>query len=275
MQKRLFTTVHEGWLKLSFTSFAVSDRSWGERLYDYSEILYRHLRFIEHHYVERGLEYSYERPAITLDFTTEGEAARFCDEVLARIEMQLSDNGDALASRMLHDLAYIRKDLQRAFDRNDEVTAFDRSLSLEGVSLDETSLEALVLFLFEESYKEYELIVIYAYAQTVVKDKRLSEIFQILIDESKFHLKSFAHLMAKLGILTVPRMVTQEIYRIDAIDQFLLDGIDEEKAAKEECRKLAKAVDNEMLSAFFDFINFQEDYHITLMQEALKRMEKA
>jgi ferritin len=273
MQKRLFTTVHEGWLKLLFSAFAVKDREWGEKLYDYSEILYRHLRFIENLYVQKKIEYSYERPAIRLSFTTEGEAAMFCDEVLERIELQLSDNGDPLAKRMLSDLRYIRATLQREFTRSEKVTAFDRSLTLDGIELEKGSLDALVLFLFEESYKEYELVVIYSYAQTVVEDKRLGEIFQILIDESKFHLKSFARMMAEMGILAVPRMVTQEIYKFDSLKKFLEDGIEEEKGAREQCRALAEAVDNEVLQQFFDFINFQEDYHITLMQEALERIE--
>ncbi|WP_457594553.1 iron-binding protein [Hydrogenimonas sp.] len=272
MAKRLFTTVHEGWLKLLFASFAVEDRGWGERLYDHSEILYRHLRFLETIFVQKGIEYSYERPAIELDFRTEGEAARFCDEALGRIESQLSHSGDPLASRMLHDLAYIRSELQASFGREAEVTAFNKSLTLEGKALEKASLDALVLFLFEESYKEYELIVIYSYAQTTVDDKRLTEIFQILIDESKFHLKSFARMMAQMGILAVPRMVTQEIYRFDSLERFLKEGIEEEKGAKEQCRALAEAVNDEELRRFFDFINYQEDYHITLMHEALERI---
>jgi len=273
MQKRLFVTMHEGWLKLLFSSFAVNDREWGEKLYDYSEILYRHLRFVETIYVNKKIEYSYERPAIELSFKTEGEVARFCDEALARIESQLSDNGDPLAQRMLNDLRYIRSTLQAEFERSEAVTAFNKSLTLDGMTLEKKARDALVLFLFEESYKEYELIIIYSYAQTIVNDKRLSEIFQILIDESKFHLKSFARMMAKMGILAVPRMVTQEIYQFASLKKFLEDGIEEEKGAKEQCRALAEAVEHEELQKFFNFINFQEDYHITLMQEALERIK--
>lgn len=272
MQKRLFTTIHEGWLKLLFSSFAMEDREWGEKLYDYSEILYRHLRFVETIYVKKKIEYSYERPAIPLSFTTEGEAARFCDEVLERIELQLSDDGDPLASRMLHDLSYIRGELRRNFDRTTKVTAFDKSMTIDGVEFKQEALAALMLFLFEESYKEYELIVVYSYAQTQVDDKRLAEIFQVLIDESKFHLKSFARMMAKMGILAVPRMVTQEIYRFNSLETFLRDGIEEERNAKDQCRALAEAVEDERFQEFFNFINYQEDYHITLMEEALERI---
>ncbi len=273
MAERVFTTMHEGWLRLLFTSFAVNDREWGERLYDYSEILYRHMRFVETLFVEKKIEYSYERPSIALEFKSEGEAARFCHEGIEKILEQMNESGDPLASRIIHDLRYISSTLEREFEREGEVTAFDKSLKLDGVELEKSSLDALVLFLFEESYKEYELIIIYSYAQTVVESKRLFEIFQILIDESKFHLKSFALLMAKLGILAVPRMVTQEIYRFDSLKRFLTEGIEEEKGAKEQCRALAEAVDEEKLREFFDFINFQEDYHITLMKEALEIIE--
>jgi rubrerythrin len=272
MQKRLFTTIHEGWLKLLFTSFAVNDREFGETLYDYSEILYRHLRFLEDMYVKRGIEYNWERPGIKLSYETEGEAARYCDAALEAIERQLVDNGDPLAQRMLQDLTYIRGVLQAAFGRDSRIEAFNRSMTIDGVSFEQEALAALMLFLFEESYKEYELVVIYSYAQTQVEDKRLHEIFQILIDESKFHLKSFARMMAKMGILAVPRMVTSEIYRFDSLKKFLEDGIEEERGAKEQCRALAEAVDNEAFQKFFTFINYQEDYHITLMEEALERI---
>jgi rubrerythrin len=91
------------------------------------------------------------------------------------------------------------------------------------------------------------------------------------VDESFFHLKSFGEMMAKMGILGVPRVVMKELYQIENIVKFLENGIQEELAAKEECKKLAQAVVNESreLAAFFDFINNQEDYHIELMKDAL------
>jgi len=52
--------------------------------------------------------------------------------------------------------------------------------------------------------------------------------------------------------------------------------IEEEIAAKDECRKLSDAVgkDAPQLAKFFDFINYQENYHIELMTEALAHFEK-
>jgi Mn-containing catalase len=75
--------------------------------------------------------------------------------------------------------------------------------------------------------------------------------------------------MADLGILSIPRFITSEIYAIGSLEQFLLEGIDEENAAKEECRAIAQSIGHEGLRNFFNFINTQESYHIALMQEAL------
>ena len=79
-------------------------------------------------------------------------------------------------------------------------------------------------------------------------------------------------MLSKMGILAIPRTLMKEIYKREDIKQFLLDGIEEEKAAKEECVKLARAVKDEELSKFFEFINFQENYHIELMQKAIKNL---
>jgi len=82
--------------------------------------------------------------------------------------------------------------------------------------------------------------------------------------------------MAKMGILAVPRTIMKEVYQVEDVVSFLKAGIDEELAAKEECRKLSEAVaqDNAQLAKFFDFINNQENYHIALMKEALDYYEK-
>jgi len=126
-----------------------------------------------------------------------------------------------------------------------------------------------VQFLFEEIYKEYELIITYTYSQIHTDSAKLALIFEDLIYESLYHLKSFCAIAAKLGMLAVPRVVMKEVYKFDDLKKFLEDGIQEELAAKEQCKALSSAIKDEELSRFFEFINYQEDYHITLMQEAL------
>lgn len=78
-----------------------------------------------------------------------------------------------------------------------------------------------------------------------------------------------------MGILGVPRVIHKSLYQVEDVTQFLKDGIDEELAAKEQCKELSDAVakDSDELAKFFDFINYQENYHIELMKDALKHYE--
>jgi len=46
-------------------------------------------------------------------------------------------------------------------------------------------------------------------------------------------------------------------------------AIAEEEAAKVMCKELSDAIKDEELSKFFDFINYQESYHIELMKKLL------
>jgi len=148
---------------------------------------------------------------------------------------------------------------------------FDGKRVYPNVDLTDEARDALTIFLFEESYKEYELIMVYNYSKANSDNAFLNRIFQILIDESFFHLRSFGQMMAEMGILAVPRSLMEEIYKFDDLEQFLKDGIQEEIGAKEECKRLAAAVSDssEHFAAFFTFINNQENYHIALMEEAL------
>ncbi len=268
----LFKSMHETWVKALFGSFALDHSSFQEQLYDFSEILYRHLRWMENECIANNVAYSYERDMLQISARTVGEVALWCDEALENLQQSISGES-AMEQRILHDLDFMRFSLTSQKQNENPVVAFDRNLRYGADAFDEETLGTLLRFLFDESYKEYELIVIYSYAQRQINDQRVHEIFQTLIDESKFHLKSFARMMAKLGILSIPRFITKEICEIDSLTDFLKAGIDEEIAAKEECRAIAAAINHEELQQFFTFINFQEDYHITLMEEALGRFE--
>ena len=142
-------------------------------------------------------------------------------------------------------------------------------LGKKSKSLNKTQIDALTIFLFEEVYKEYELILVYAYMQQRTKDITQFNVFQDLIDESHFHLKSFGNMMAKLGILALPRELHELTYIVKDLKQFVTDGIAEEEAAKVMCKELSDAIKDEELSKFFDFINYQESYHIELMKKLL------
>jgi len=267
--KNTMIEVHEVWLEMLMASF-MSGTENREVLSHFSDILFRHFTWIENEMIERGESYSYDRKSIPIKVE---KLSQLIDDIVNRlnaIDKALSTQSDkALEGRILTDIHYMRGVISAMKD--EEINAFNMKREFPGIALTQEATDALTLFLFEESYKEYELIMIYNYLKAHSNDAYMNRIFQILIDESFFHLKSFGGMMSKMGLLAVPRIVMKELYQVTDVVAFLKDGIDEELAAKEECKKLSEAVskDSPELAKFFDFINHQENYHISLMTDAL------
>ena len=186
----IFKCLHETWVKVLFGSFTLEHSSFQEQLYDFSEILYRHLRWVENACIAKDTAYSYERDQLQITARTVGEVALWCDEALAVLQEMMGNEGE-MQQRIRQDISFMRFILKYHMSSDVPVVAFNRELRYGADTFDEETLGTLIRFLFDESYKEYELIVIYSYAQRRVNDQRVFEIFQILIDESKFHLKSF------------------------------------------------------------------------------------
>jgi len=273
--KELFRKTHEAWLTTLMAAFMAKNTESKQTLYDFSDILFRHLTWIENDFIKRGIEYDYDRDHIPikvdrLKIITENIYSRMVDlELLA-----INCDDTALRHRIESDLAYMQKVIYKIPD--EEVTAFNISRKYKDIELGKEATDALTLFLFEESYKEYELIMIYNYLKAHSDDAFLNRIFQIMIDESFFHLKSFGQMMSDMGILGVPREIHKSLYRVEKVTDFLQDGIAEEEMAKEQCKELSDAVAKEspQLADFFDFINEQESYHIELMKEALNHYKE-
>jgi len=272
--KTLMIKTHEAWLEVLMAGFMSKTQN-KQVLFDFSDILFRHFTWLENELIELGESYSYDRDPLPIKVERLSDLLNNIVIRLNEIDLQLLSSPDkALAGRISSDIHYMRDVIHNMED--EVITAFSMERKFPGVELTQEATDALTLFLFEESYKEYELIMIYNYLKAHSDDAYMNRIFQILIDESFFHLKSFGDMMAKMGLLAVPRIVMKELYRVDDVVQFLKDGINEELAAKEECKKLSEAVakDSQELAKFFDFINHQENYHIALMEDALKYFTK-
>ncbi len=263
MQK-ILEAKHTLWLEILFGAFTLPCEQ-KERLLDFAMIEYRHLKWIAKEIVRSGEDFEWRRETPKIEFIDTKDLLEYLSAKL----MTMSYPEGALFDRIRSDEEYMSFMLQKlAKEPSHPITAFSKALRYEG--LDAKSLQALVQFLFEEIYKEYELILIYTYAQLHTQKAQLGLIFEDLIYESIYHLKSFATLAARLGILFVPREVMREVYKFEDLELFLQEGIEEEMAAKEQCRALSQAIQNEELRKFFDFIDKQESYHIELMREALE-----
>jgi len=272
--KAVMIKVHEVWLETLMAGF-MSNTHNKQTLFDFADILFRHFTWIENTLINAGEKYNYDRDNVPIKVETLKALLKDINLRLSDIELQLMSLEDkALSSRIASDIRYMINVLTRMHDEN--ISAFNMHRVLEGHPLSQEARDALTLFLFEEGYKEYELIMIYNYLKTHSQDAYMNRIFQILIDESMFHLKCFGDMQAKMGILATPRVVMKELYQVTDIVKFLKDGINEEILAKEECKRLSEAVakDNADLAHFFDFINNQENYHIALMEDALNHYQE-
>ncbi|WP_281950487.1 hypothetical protein [Nitrosophilus kaiyonis] len=265
--REIFKKKHELWLKVLFSAFALPKGEISDVLLDFADIEFRHMKWIAKDIVKNRGDFNFDRDKIDIKANNFYELIDKLIDSLLAIEISYKDS--ALFYRIKNDERYMIEKLREFKKFEDfEITAFNKNMKYK--NLDKKSLDALILFLFEEIYKEYELILVYFYSSIHTDNVSLYSIYEDLIYESKFHLKSFAFLQAKLGLLSLPREVMEEVYKFEDLKKFLLDGIEEEKGAKEQCRALAAAVKDKDLSSFFEFINNQEDYHIKLMEEALK-----
>jgi len=261
---------HELWLEILFASFAINDEAIKSRLYDFSQIAFRHMKWLGEATLEAGEDYNYDRDIILLKRNTVFEVLEALQEKI--IDFQARIPQSVLGKRIETDDAYLLEYIRQLLSKernNAPITAFNMQRQWEDKNLAQEQIDALTLFLFEESYKEYELILVYAYMQARTDNALHFNIFQDLIDESHFHLKSFGNMMAKLGILALPRELHEMTYVVKDLNKFITDGIAEEEAAKVMCKELSDAIKDEELAKFFDFINYQENYHIELMKKLL------
>ena len=267
---KLYKKKHELWLSITFASFAINDEEIKSKLYDFSQIAFRHIKWIGADVLAQGDDYNYDRDMNLLKRESVFEILNTLKDEIKTIQEFYPDDilGDRMRTDDIYLLEYISQLLNNKIN-NLEVTAFNMKREWRESELDQTQTDALTMFLFDESYKEYELILVYAYMQTRTNNTLHFNIFQDLIDESHFHLKSFGNMMSKMGILALPRELHEMTYIVKDLEKFVRDGINEEIAAKEMCKELSEAIKDEKLSKFFDFINYQENYHIELMKKLL------
>jgi len=267
--QELFKEIHQVWLTTLHGGF-ISQTSSRNTLYNFADIFWRHFGWVENYFIKNGVTYDYTIPQVPIKVKNLSTLYNDIIKRLEKIQEKLSQLDDLrIQERINSDILYIKEAIGLLEDES--VSAFSMKREYKDIALSDEARDALTLFLFEESYKEYELILVYNYSKASSNDAFLNRIYEILINESVFHLRSFGEMMATMGILAVPRMVMEEIYKFEDLEQFLLGGIEEERLAKENCKSLAQSVasNSPHFASFFEFINNQENYHIALMQEAL------
>lgn len=266
----LYQVKHELWLDILFASFAINDKQIKRELYNFSIIEFRHMKWVGERVLKSGGDYNYDRSKILFKRESVFDILRY---LIVEIKKTMQNyQNDILCERMITDETYMISHIASLLENpknNAAITAFNMARKYGEKVLPQEQTDALTMFLFEESYKEYELILIYSYMQARTNNLQHFTVFQDLVDESHFHLQSFGEMMAKMGILALPRELHEMTYKIKDIQKFVIDGIAEEEAAKEMCKSLSDTIADEDLKRFFDFVNYQESYHIELMKRLL------
>ena len=198
--KKLFRDIHEAWLATLFAGF-MSQTQNRQELYEFSNILFKHLTWIENNFIKQNIEYNYDINQVPIKVE---KLSVMLNDIVRRMELIESElescKDEHITFRMRSDLDYMKSVIKK-MPNEDVSSAFNMKKEFPDVTLSDEARDALTLFLFEESYKEYELIMVYNYSKANSNDAFLNRIFQILIDESFFHLRSFGQMMAQMGIL--------------------------------------------------------------------------
>jgi len=275
--QKLIRFQHESFIKFIYASVMVNEYEARNKLYDIAMFKYRHMLWSMADAVNAGVKF-------TMDFD-ENEIAKIKVETEEDLLEVLIDDLDQnltlyegvdnpTVNRLRSDDNYFIKEL-RGLDVEGEITAFNENKTLPGVDLEENAKAALVFFLMEETFKEYELITIYSYLKVHTDIAIAESAFTDLAYDSIYHLKRFAELASKMGVLTLPRIIPHEKYENIGIVEFLKENIEEEMDAEKQCLILAEKIGDENLKEFLLFISRQEVYHGELLQRALNAINSS
>jgi len=267
---------HESFIKFIYASVMVKEADVRHKLNDIALFKYRHLVWIMQDAVNAGVKFN-------MDFNYDNIAkikVKEEDELIEVLKNDLNENialyegiDNPTINRFRSDDEFFLEEMI-FFDVEEKITAFDERKELPGVELDEESKSALVFFLMEETFKEYELITIYSYLKVHSDIAVANSAFTDLAYDSIYHLKRFASLASEMGVLTLPRPIPHEKYENIGVVEFLKENIEEEMDAEKQCLILAEKIGDKYLKDFLLFISRQEVYHGELLQRALDSIKK-
>jgi len=267
---------HESFIKFIYASVMVKEEDVKHKLNDMAKFKYRHMVWAMQDAANAGVKFN-------MDFDYD-EIAKIKveseDELIEVLKEDLNQNialyegiDNPTINRFRSDDEFFLEEMN-FFDVEGEITAFNESKELPGVELSEESKSALVFFLMEETFKEYELITIYSYLKVHSDIAIANSAFTDLAYDSIYHLKRFADLAAQMGVLTLPRPIPHDKYENIGVIEFLKENIEEELDAEKQCLILAEKIGDKHLKDFLLFISRQEVYHGELLQRALNAISQ-
>jgi len=275
--QKLIRFEHESFIKFMYASVMVKEEAARHKLYDIAMFKYRHMVWAMTDAANAGVKFNMdfdEKEIAKIKVETEEDLLEVLIDDLDQNLALYEGEDDPTINRFRSDDEYFISEL-RKLDLEGEITAFNDKRELPGVELEDNAKAALVFFLMEETFKEYELITIYSYLKVHTDIAIAESAFTDLAYDSIYHLKRFAELANKMGVLTLPKPIPHDKYENIGIVEFLKENIEEEMDAEKQCLILAEKIGNEELSNFLLFISRQEVYHGELLQRALNAISSS
>ena len=262
---------HESFIKFIYASVMVKEADVRHKLNDIALFKYRHMVWIMQDAVNNNVKFNMdfdEKEIAKIKVETEDELIEVLKEDLNQNIAIYEGINNPTINRFRSDDEFFLEELN-ILDVEGEITSFNENKTLKEIELDEESKSALVFFLMEETFKEYELITIYSYLKVHSNIAVANSAFTDLAYDSIYHLKRFASLASEMGVLTLPRVIPHDKYENIGVVEFLKENIEEEMDAEKQCLILAEKIGNKYLKDFLLFISRQEVYHGELLQRAL------
>ena len=262
---------HESFIKFVYASVMTKEEDVKYKLNDIARFKYRHMVWVMQDAVNKGIKFNMdfdEKEIAKIKVETEDELIEVLKEDLNENIALYEGIDNPTINRFRSDDEFFLEEMN-LFDVEGKITAFNEAKELPGVELTEESKSALIFFLMEETFKEYELITIYSYLKVHSNIAVANSAFTDLAYDSIYHLKRFASLAAQMGVLTLPRPIPHDKYENIGVVEFLKENIEEEMDAEKQCLILAEKIGNKYLKDFLLFISRQEVYHGELLQRAL------
>jgi len=268
----LIQNTHENFIKFIYASVMVQETDVKHKLNDIALFKYRHMVWLMQDAVNDqksfNMDFEYENIAKIKKVKNSEDLIEILKEDLDSSLGLYAGINNPTINRLRSDDSYFIEELGRV-DVESEITAFNENKKLPGIEISDESKSALIFFLMEETFKEYELVTIYSYLKVHSNIAVADAAFTDLAYDSIYHLKRFADLASKMGVLTLPRPLPHDKYENIGIIEFLKENIEEEMDAEKQCLILAEKIGNKELSDFLLFISRQELYHGELLQRAL------
>ena len=273
--KKLIRFEHESFIKFIYASVMIKELEAKKIFEDIAIFKYRHMLWTMADTKNKNIDFDMDFNINEIRKLKKENSSDLLEELINDLEENLrycQNSNTPTIERLKNDDEYFLNQIKK-LDLESKITAFNENKELAGIELDEKAKSALVFFLMEETFKEYELITIYSYLKIHSNNEIANSVFTDLAYDSIYHLRRFAELASKMGVLTLPRPIPHEKYKNIGIIKFLKENIKEEQDAEKQCLILAEKIGNEELKNFLLFISRQEVYHAELLQRALNSIQ--